>query len=203
MDNIILKITYGELFEFFDSDSKNEFVIGAKRSCDLVLKAAFAAPEQIRCIRRDGVWYAEDMTPEGAKSEVLLNGKRFKRPIVRLDDEITVRKAGDKKNADVVRISPVRKITRRRTGDKLDLTKKTITVVGRNPSCDLVLDNPMVSEKHFRIVYDGKQCFIEDLHTIKGTYVNKRKIRRAELNDKDRISITMYLKHISESTRPY
>ena len=48
MDNIILKITYGELFEFFDSDSKNEFVIGAKRSCDLVLKAAFAAPEQIR-----------------------------------------------------------------------------------------------------------------------------------------------------------
>ena len=145
MDNIILKITYGELFEFFDSDSKNEFVIGAKRSCDLVLKAAFAAPEQIRCIRRDGVWYAEDMTPEGAKSEVLLNGKRFKRPIVRLDDEITVRKAGDKKNADVVRISPVRKITRRRTGDKLDLTKKPITVVGRNPSCDLVLDNPMVS----------------------------------------------------------
>lgn len=189
MDNIILKITYGELFEFFDSDSKNEFVIGAKRSCDLVLKAAFAAPEQIRCIRRDGVWYAEDMTPEGAKSEVLLNGKRFKRPIVRLDDEITVRKAGDKKNADVVRISPVRKITRRRTGDKLDLTKKTITVVGRNPSCDLVLDNPMVSEKHFRIVYDGKQCFIEDLHSINGTYVNNRKIRRAELNDYDRISI--------------
>ena len=109
MDNIILKITYGELFEFFDSDSKNEFVIGAKRSCDLVLKAAFAAPEQIRCIRRDGVWYAEDMTPEGAKSEVLLNGKRFKRPIVRLDDEITVRKAGDKKNADVVPFPPCAK----------------------------------------------------------------------------------------------
>lgn len=189
MDNIILKITYGELFEFFDSDAKNEFVIGTKRSCDLVLKATFAAPEQIRCIKRDGVWYAEDMTPEGGKSEVVMNGKRFKRPIVRLDDEIVIRKAGDKKSADVVSISPVRKISRRRTGDKLDLTKKTITVVGRNPACDLVLDNPMVSEKHFRIVYDGKRCFIEDLRSINGTYVNNRKIRRAELKDYDRISI--------------
>ena len=189
MDNIILKVTYGEIFGFFDSDTKNEFVIGTKRSCDLVLKAAFATPEQIRCIRRDGVWYAEDMTPEGSKSEVLMNGKRFKRPIVRLDDEITVRKIGDKKSGDVVRITPVRKISRRRTGDKLDLTKKTMTVVGRNPSCDLVLDNPMVSEKHFRIVYDGKRCFIEDLHSINGTYVNNRKVRRAELKDYDRISI--------------
>ena len=189
MDNIILKVTYGELFEFFDSDAKSSFVIGSKRSCDLVVKATFAAPEQIRCVRRDGVWYAEDLTPEGGKSEVLSGGKRFRRPVVRLDDELVIRKVGDKRSADAVTITPVRKISRRRGGDKLDLTKKTITLVGRNPSCDLMVDNPMVSEKHFRIVYDGKQCFIEDLHSINGTYVNNRKIRRAALKDYDRISI--------------
>ena len=189
MDNIILKVTYGELFEFFDSDAKSSFVIGSKRSCDLVVKATFAAPEQIRCVRRDGVWYAEDLTPEGGKSEVLSGGKRFRRPVVRLDDELVIRKVGDKRSADAVTITPVRKISRRRGGDKLDLTKKTITLVGRNPSCDLTVDNPMVSEKHFRIVYDGKQCFIEDLHSINGTYVNNRKIRRAALKDYDRISI--------------
>lgn len=175
MNNIIVKVTDGELYNFFDSDTKNSFIIGSKRSCDLVVKSSLVAPEQLRCLCKDGVWYVEDLTPDGFKSEVLIGGKRFKRPIVKFDNEIIIRKEGDRKSKDFITISLVRKISRRRTGSKVDLSAKTVTVVGRNPSCDIVVDNPKVSERHFHIINDGKCCYIEDLHSINGTYVNNRK----------------------------
>lgn len=207
MNNIIVKVTDGELYNFFDSDTKNSFIIGSKRSCDLVVKSSLVAPEQLRCLCKDGVWYVEDLTPDGFKSEVLIGGKRFKRPIVKFDNEIIIRKEGDRKSKDFITISLVRKISRRRTGSKVDLSAKTVTVVGRNPSCDIVVDNPKVSERHFHIINDGKCCYIEDLHSINGTFVNNRKIRRAKLNDYDRISIpaaayTFYDKKLLFSTSP-
>lgn len=205
MNNIILKVNDGELFNFFDSESRKSFTIGSKRSCDLVVKSSLVAPEQFKFICKDDVWYVEDLTPEGFKSEALIGGKRFRRPIVKFDNELTIRKTGEKKSKDVIRISVVKKISRRRSGSKVDLSQKTITLVGRNPACDIVVDNPMVSEKHFHIIYDEKTCFIEDLHSINGTYVNNRKIRRAELKDYDRISIpsaayTFYDKKLLFST---
>ncbi len=206
MSNIILKISDGELFNFFDSEEKKEFTVGSKRTCDVVVKGFFVAPEQLRFIQKNNVWYVEDLTPEGYKSEVLTGGKRFKRPVVRFDSDIVIRKTGEKRG-DTVKISSVKKITRKRGGSNFDLTQKTLTVVGRDPSCDIVVDNPMVSEKHFRIVYDGSDYYIEDLRSIGGTFVNNRKIRRARLGDYDRISIpsaayTFYERKLLYSTSP-
>lgn len=206
MSNIILKISDGELFNFFDSEEKKEFTVGSKRTCDVVMKGFFVAPEQLRFIQKNNVWYVEDLTPEGYKSEVLTGGKRFKRPVVRFDSDIVIRKTGEKRG-DTVKISSVKKITRKRGGSNFDLTQKTLTVVGRDPSCDIVVDNPMVSEKHFRIVYDGSDYYIEDLRSIGGTFVNNRKIRRARLGDYDRISIpsaayTFYERKLLYSTSP-
>lgn len=206
MSNIILKISDGELFNFFDSEEKKEFTVGSKRTCDVVVKGFFVAPEQLRFIQKNNVWYVEDLTPEGYKSEVLTGGKRFKRPVVRFDSDIVIRKTGEKRG-DTVKISSVKKITRKRGGSNFDLAQKTLTVVGRDPSCDIVVDNPMVSEKHFRIVYDGSDYYIEDLRSIGGTFVNNRKIRRARLGDYDRISIpsaayTFYERKLLYSTSP-
>ena len=97
MSNIILKISDGELFNFFDSEEKKEFTVGSKRTCDVVVKGFFVAPEQLRFIQKNNVWYVEDLTPEGYKSEVLTGGKRFKRPVVRFDSDIVIRKTGEKR----------------------------------------------------------------------------------------------------------
>lgn len=206
MSNIILKIGNGELFDFFDSETKKEFIVGSKRTCDVVIKGFLAAPEQLRFIQKNNVWYVEDLTPEGHKSEVLIGGKRFKRPVVRFDGDIVIRKVGEKKG-DGVKISAVKKINRRRSGSNFDLTQKTLTVVGSDASCDIVVNNPMVSDKHFRIVYDGSDYYIEDLRSINGTFVNNRRIRRAKLGDYDRISIpaaayTFFDRKLLYSTSP-
>lgn len=207
MSNVIIKISYGELFNFFDSESRNGFIVGSKRTCDVVVKSFLVAPEQLRFIQKNNVWYVEDLTPEGYKSEVLISGKRFKRPVVKFDGDIVIRKTGEKRDGDAVKISLVRKLARRRGGSNFDLTQKTLTVVGRDPSCDIVVDSPLVSEKHFHIVFDGTAYYIEDLHSLGGTFVNNRKVRRAELHDYDRISIpaaayTFFDRKLLYSTSP-
>lgn len=52
-------------------------------------------------------------------------------------------------------------------------------VLGRNPDCDQVLDYPMVSGRHARLVRTGTKLFVEDLGSSNGTYVNGRRIREA------------------------
>ena len=206
MSNLILKISNGELFDFFDSEEKKEFVVGSKRTCDVVIKSFFVAPEQLRFLQKNNVWYVEDLTPEGYKSEALAGGKRFRRPVVKFDGDVVIRKAGERRG-DTVKISAVKKISGRRGGSNFDLSHRTLTVVGRSPSCDITVDSPMVSEKHFRIVCDNGEYFIEDLRSMSGTFVNNRKVRRARLGDYDRISIptaayTFFDRKLLYSTSP-
>lgn len=206
MSNLILKISNGELFDFFDSEEKKEFVVGSKRTCDVVIKSFFVAPEQLRFLQKNNVWYVEDLTPEGYKSEALAGGKRFRRPVVKFDGDVVIRKAGERRG-DTVKISAVKKISGRRGGSNFDLSHRTLTVVGRSPSCDITVDSPMVSEKHFRIVCDNGEYFVEDLRSMSGTFVNNRKVRRARLGDYDRISIptaayTFFDRKLLYSTSP-
>lgn len=188
MNNIILKIQEGDLFRFFDSEERSELLVGAKRTADIVIKSANVQPVQIRLLRKNGVWYAEDKSEEDSRSEVLMNGKLFRRPMLKMDGVLSVRKKGDKKSDDIVRISSVKQI-RRKGGSAFDLTGKTITTVGRGEQCDIRVENPLVSDKHFMIVFDGANCFVQDAHSVSGTYVNNRKIKRQKLSDYDRISI--------------
>ena len=189
MKNLILKIREGDLFRFFDSEERTELTIGSRRSSDIVVKSQLVEPVQIRLLLKNNVWYAEDLTPENARSVVLLDGRRFKRPMMKLDGALSIRHAGKKEKEDIVRITPVRQFTRKRTGNNFDLTAKTLTTVGSGENCDIRVNNPLVSEKHFFIVYDGEGCYVEDAHSVSGTYVNNKKVKRQKLGDYDRISI--------------
>ena len=50
--------------------------------------------------------------------------------------------------------------------------EKPVTVIGRHPACDLVVDHPAVSGRHvlFRLV--GRTVYVEDLASTNGTKVN-------------------------------
>lgn len=188
MKKIVLKIQEGDLFRFFDSEDKEELFIGAKRPSDIVVRSSLMQGVQIRLVRKNDVWYAEDLTKSGSKSVVCMNGKPFRRPALKMDGLLSVRPAGNKEKEDIVRILPVRQIDRKRAS-AFDLTGKTVTMVGRGEKCDIRVDNPLVSEKHFFIVFDGENFYIEDAHSVGGTYVNNQKIKRKKLSDYDRISI--------------
>lgn len=68
------------------------------------------------------------------------------------------------------------------------------TLIGRDPGCDIVLDDPTVSRQHAKIRAiegeSGEKTFvIHDLGTENGTFVNNEEITKKELNDGDLISL--------------
>lgn len=63
-------------------------------------------------------------------------------------------------------------------------------VMGRHPSCQIVLDNAAVSRNHAQILESHGTYFLEDLRSRNGTVVNGDKIQgRTELKDGDEIRV--------------
>jgi len=66
------------------------------------------------------------------------------------------------------------------------------TLIGRSPECDVFLDDVTVSRKHAEIVRDGETFTITDLGSLNGTFVNRKRIESAELDDDDEVQIGKY-----------
>lgn len=66
---------------------------------------------------------------------------------------------------------------------------RTPFVVGRADSCDLVLDNPLVSRSHAVFEAVGEAMNIRDLQSHNGTYVNGQRVENAALCGGDEIKI--------------
>lgn len=66
----------------------------------------------------------------------------------------------------------------------------TLTIVGRDVTCDIVLDAPTVSSRHFMILNRNGQYSVEDLASMNGTFVNGHSLtRRIRLFSGDRITL--------------
>ena len=64
------------------------------------------------------------------------------------------------------------------------------TSIGRDPQCDVWLDDPMVSSNHAEIVRDVSGAYrLRDLGSRRGTFVGTRQIDEIELHDGDELLI--------------
>jgi pSer/pThr/pTyr-binding forkhead associated (FHA) protein len=66
------------------------------------------------------------------------------------------------------------------------------TLIGRSPECDVFLDDVTVSRRHAELVRDGETFTITDLGSLNGTFVNRKRIESAELDDDDELQIGKY-----------
>jgi hypothetical protein len=66
------------------------------------------------------------------------------------------------------------------------------TLVGRSPECQIFLDDVTVSRRHAEIVRDGDTFTIRDLGSLNGTYVNRKRIESAVLQNDDEVQIGKY-----------
>ena len=66
------------------------------------------------------------------------------------------------------------------------------TLIGRSPECDVFLDDVTVSRRHAELVRDGETFTITDLGSLNGTFVNRKRIESAELDDGDELQIGKY-----------
>ena len=66
------------------------------------------------------------------------------------------------------------------------------TTVGRSPDCGVFLDDVTVSRRHAALVRRDGRWHIEDLGSLNGTFVNRRRVDSAALEDGDEIQIGKY-----------
>src|SRR5438874_8842341 len=70
-------------------------------------------------------------------------------------------------------------------GHELDRVTKNRFVIGRGKHCDLVINSGKVSREHAAIVREGNSWFIEDLGSSNGTWFDKRRLTRREIQEGD------------------
>jgi hypothetical protein len=75
-----------------------------------------------------------------------------------------------------------------RVGESFALAAERMTI-GRRPESDIFLDDVTVSRDHALIVKRGDEFFLDDLGSLNGTYVNRRRIESQRLTDGDEVQI--------------
>ena len=67
--------------------------------------------------------------------------------------------------------------------------EKPVMVIGRSKDSDIRVSDPNISRKHAEIRQEGTTFWIVDLDSTNGVAVNGRALKRAKLDDEDRITL--------------
>jgi hypothetical protein len=78
-----------------------------------------------------------------------------------------------------------------RAGETFALTGERIGV-GRGPENEVFLDDVTVSRRHAVLVRRDDGFYIDDEESLNGTYVNRRRVESAKLEDGDEVQIGKY-----------
>jgi pSer/pThr/pTyr-binding forkhead associated (FHA) protein len=66
------------------------------------------------------------------------------------------------------------------------------TSIGRSPDCEIFLDDVTVSRQHALLLERDGRFFIQDEGSLNGTFLNRRRIESAPIEDGDEIQIGKY-----------
>jgi pSer/pThr/pTyr-binding forkhead associated (FHA) protein len=78
-----------------------------------------------------------------------------------------------------------------RVGESFPLERDRMTI-GRRPDSDVFLDDVTVSRDHALLVRRNGDFYLDDLGSLNGTYVNRRRIESHRLADGDELQVGKY-----------
>jgi FHA domain/zinc-ribbon domain len=78
-----------------------------------------------------------------------------------------------------------------RAGESFLLSRER-TRIGRSPECEIFLDDVTVSRKHAVVVGNNGVFSVDDQGSLNGTFVNRRRIDNAPLENGDELQIGKY-----------
>jgi ABC-type multidrug transport system ATPase subunit len=146
--------------------------------CKMVMEhASVSAVHAQFSIKGDGV----ELTDQSVNG-TFVNGIRVKSAELHDGDYITFGRYSGKSLIFRSGLEPQLKM------ENIDLAKDHL-VIGRDPSCDVVIAHPVVSKKHAEIIKQNGKSLIVDLGSVNGTFVNGIRVKRHELQELDRVVI--------------
>lgn len=85
---------------------------------------------------------------------------------------------------------------------KEKLLKKSTIIAGRNPDCDIFIDDQLVSRNHAEISREDSGYFITDLNSTNGTFINNQQIKgKVRFTENDTIFIGLQALKLDEIIR--
>ena len=72
--------------------------------------------------------------------------------------------------------------------ERRELDKRRL-VIGRSRDCDIQLSDPNVSRRHAELRQEGASYWIVDLDSTNGIEINGRRLKRAKLEDGDKVTL--------------
>ena len=78
-----------------------------------------------------------------------------------------------------------------RGGEAFPLDRDRMTI-GRNPDAEVFLDDVTVSRNHALLVRRRDGLYLDDLGSLNGTYVNRRRIESHKLQNGDELQVGKY-----------
>jgi pSer/pThr/pTyr-binding forkhead associated (FHA) protein len=78
-----------------------------------------------------------------------------------------------------------------RAGEVFNVAGEKLTI-GRSPEAEVFLDDVTVSRNHALLVRRGDGLYIDDLGSLNGTYVNRRRIESHKLQNGDELQVGKY-----------
>lgn len=153
---------------------RQRITIGRAEDNDIVLPSPIVSRHHAYLERSDGGYRLVPL-PD-ITNPLLYEGRPLREPR-RLHHEDKFRIGGLDPGAMVTMtyLSPAE--ARDTTGARtVDFTEKTTLTLGRDPSNDIVVDNPIVSRYHAQIERVGQRYRVRDLRSSNGTFVNDQRI---------------------------
>lgn len=164
---------------------KKDITFGRNQDNDIVLKSRFVS-------RYHGVFHidgaqivAED---SGSKNLLIINGNLTKKSILREGDVLRIDRYQANESEGVMFF--LTSVGRKAEWHILPVKGKREIHIGRNESCDIVLNHVGVSKFHADIKWNGKNYELVDRDSTNGTFVNGRRYSKKILQEKDLIIIT-------------
>lgn len=137
-------------------------------------ECGFVNPPGANYCQKCGAYLADDAAPGGATAQYDLGSTGEA-------DAVSGEAAGHEGPSLIIR-------TGARSGESFTLDGERFTV-GRDTDSTIFLDDVTVSRNHAVIVSRGDGLFIDDLGSLNGTYVNRRRIESHDLSDGDELQI--------------
>jgi pSer/pThr/pTyr-binding forkhead associated (FHA) protein len=167
--------------------------IGSKADCDLVVNVASVSGHHCRLTRNATGYLLEDLN---STNGTFFNGERVRgrmRVSLKLGDTIHL-------GSHALECERVLALLDEEPTEALEFRGQEL-VIGRNPDCDHVIDQPMVSSRHARLFRSGDHVLVEDLKSANGTFINGKRIEGATIVEPgDTIGLGSYSLLLSATT---
>lgn len=189
MFTLIIEDRFGSIVDEY-SFEEGEFVIGRSQSCDIVLAADNVSRRHARLFTVEGRCYVEDLQ---AANGIWLNNKRLQN-VTELPRSAQVRIGdfflhieGAAFSHPMGPASVGRLVALHGAGGGPYEVHRPTMLVGRGKDCAIVIHDPSVSRIHAKVSLEDGVVSVEDLRSSNGTWVNDRRVDRAEVRHGDRV----------------